>query len=210
MHLVRHGGLRDLWLGIGTRRPQRGAQGLHLDDERVDVVLYFREILDTLHMRHCNGQADQKLGMAELARQVIELAQRKTPEHVCVAEFGIAIGEDVFPEDERVVKHYRAIELIKARTQWIGEPVRGDDRWLAAQNLDARGDDGTAKPHGAFRRGDGRREWHDQDVVGIAEPGAKAERAADHNATISFFDYSGSEPLRRWSEAVCLRCRDGR
>src|SRR5215510_15065874 len=121
MHLVRHGGLRDLWPGIGTRRPQRGAQGLHLDDERVNVVLHPREILDTLHMRHCNGQADQKLGMAELARQVIELAQEEAPEHIGVTELGIAISEDVSPGDERVVKHYRAIELIKARTQWIGE-----------------------------------------------------------------------------------------
>src|SRR5215470_3889305 len=92
MHLVRHGGLRDPWLGIGTRRPQRGAQCLHLDDERVDIILYSGEILDTLHMRYRNGQADQELSMGELARQVIELTQREAPEHISVAEFRIAVG----------------------------------------------------------------------------------------------------------------------
>src|SRR5262249_41850189 len=119
--------------------------------------------------------------MAELARQVIERAQGEASEHVDVAELWIAIGEDVFPGDKRVIKHHRTIEFIEARTQRIGEPVIGDDRWLTTQNLDARGGDGAAKPDGAFRRGDGRRKRHDQDIVNVAEPGAKAERATDHN-----------------------------
>src|SRR5262245_12215173 len=160
-------------------------------------------------MRHRNGQANQEFGMAELARQVVEHAQRKALEHVGVAELWIAIGEDVFPGDEGVVKHDRAIELIEARAQWIGEPVLSDHRWLAAQDLDARSVGGTAEPHGAFRRGDGRRERHNQDVVSIAERSAKAERAADHNATISFFHYLWGEPLRRWPEAVGLWPREG-
>ena len=59
-------------------------------------------------------------------------------------------------------------------------------------------------------RNDGRRERHDQNVVDIAECGAQAERAADHDATISLFHHLGGEPLRRWSEAVRLRPHDGR
>src|SRR5262249_4889474 len=131
------------------------------------------------------------------------------PEHEEVAKLGIGIGENVFPGDERVVKYHRTIGFIKARTQWIGEPVLGDDRWFAPQKLDTCGVGGAAEPHRAFRRGDGRRERHDQDVVGIAEGGSKAERAADHNATISFFHYLGGEPLGWWSEAVRLRPGEG-
>src|SRR5262245_2513651 len=155
-------------------------------------------------MRHRDGQANQELGVAELARQVIEHAQGEALEHVGVAELWITIGEDVFPGDERVVKHHCAIELIEARTQWIGEPVLSDDRWFAAQDLDASSVGGATEPHGAFRRGDGRRERHDQDVVGITERSAKTERAADHNATSSFFHHLWGEPLRWWPEAVRL------
>ena len=76
--------------------------------------------------------------MAELARQVVEHAQREAPEHVGVAELWIAIGEDVFPGDEGVVKHDRAIELIEARSVDRRTGPR-NDRWFAAQDLDTSG-----------------------------------------------------------------------